>query len=277
MSEEKTCQYCGKPIEKDCNICPHCGKKINNNISEKNGRICLILNRMIGLFSHRFYVGKIVSATILCIFSIFISSVSLMLMFFINDFYSYIPSGYTGYILFGYILFFMIFLIVYIIGIVDFIQLINEKFTCCKGKYIKIDEKEIENKKCKSCGKFIEKNCLICPYCKAKNNNTFSEKDSIIYLFLLILLGLPFLIHRFYIGKIKSTIIILLGSIINVITWIILLNITKIFISLDLINFSKTTYIIGIIIGNIFIVWINDLIQFFRGEAKDSTGEYIIK
>lgn len=28
MNEEKICQYCGETIEKDYNVCPHCGKKV---------------------------------------------------------------------------------------------------------------------------------------------------------------------------------------------------------------------------------------------------------
>lgn len=191
MSEEKFCKSCGKPIENNYKFCPHCNKEIieeqepnetrciacgeiiengysicphcgkDNDISEKKGTTCLILCILgVGIFLHRFYVGKILSAIILCLFSI-IGSLSI---------YDDNPLA-------------RFFVIATIISLKDFIQLINEKFTDSKGKYVKIDKNEIENKKCKSCGKFIEKSCLICPYCKSENNDIFSEKNGIIYLY----------------------------------------------------------------------------------------------
>ena len=287
MSEEKTCKNCGKPIEndwtvcpncsskiiteekkttetrciacgeiieKDYNICPHCGKE--NNISEKKGTTCLILCVILGrIFLHRFYVGKTLSAKILCLF------------FILGSILRYANNHNTLAI----ILFIFTSFITTIISLVDFIQLINEKFTDSNGKYVKIDE-EIQNKKCKSCGKFIENDCLICPYCKTENNDIFSEKNGIIYLAILIFLGLPFLIHRFYIGKVKSALILLIPAIISGIV------VSIIFILFDIIDFSKIIFSIAIIISiyiSEIIVWINDLIQFFKGEAHDSKGKYI--
>ena len=270
MNEEKICKYCGKPvesdwtvcpncsnniidetrcmfceeiIEKDYNICPHCGKE--NNISEKKGTTCLILYMIGGgIFLHRFYVGKTLSLSL---------SLPTIILLFIRM----IRYDDTTKIS-------VLFVVIIILLLKDFIQLINEKFTDCNGKYVKIDENEIEGKKCKSCGKFIDKSSLICPYCKTENNDIFSEKNGIIYLFLLIFLGFPFLIHRFYIGKVKSAVILLISII------IISIEISAIVI---LFNISKIIFIATMFY--MFIVWLIDLAQFFDGEAKDSKGKYI--
>lgn len=280
MSEEKICQFCGKPIENNYKFCPHCNKEIieeqepnetkciacgeiiengysicphcgkDNDISEKKGTTCLILFILGGvMFLHRFYVGKILSAIILCLFFIIALIIS-----------SFIPLT----------IFVVVALIIYIW---DFIQLINEKFTDSKGKYVKIDKNKIENKKCKSCGKFIEKSCLICPYCKSENNDIFSEKNGIIYLILLIFLGFPFLIHRFYIGKVKSASIIILFDMVYI-SLIILFVILSVILLGEIVGKSIIPVIISII-GMSVIVWINDLVKFFRGEAQDYNGKYI--
>lgn len=278
MNEEKICQYCGETIENDYNVCPHCGKKvieelkpnetkciacggiiendynicphcgeeINNNTSKKNGTICLILYILFGgVFAHRLYVGRLLSTHIvMLIFYIII-------MFFMDR-----PLYKSIYLA-----------IVFILR--DFIDLLNGEFTDSKGKYIKIDETE-NKKNCKSCGKFIENGCIICPYCKAKNENIFSEKNGIIYLILLVFLGIPFLIHRFYIGKIKSSIIVLFRNLfIAIVSYLIFI-------------LHDRTYILPIIVSIVcyifipqIVVCIKDLSKLFKGDATDSKGKYI--
>ena len=79
--ETKFCQHCGESIDKDCIICPKCGKQvgeipqpnivINNNntntnvnggkgVKEKNKWVAFFLCLFLGYLGvHRFYEGKI--------------------------------------------------------------------------------------------------------------------------------------------------------------------------------------------------------------------------
>lgn len=82
VKNTKFCQHCGKPIDKDCVVCPCCGKQVaelkpeqpnivinntNSNSyrrigSEKNKWVAFFLCLFLGfLGAHRFYEGKIVT------------------------------------------------------------------------------------------------------------------------------------------------------------------------------------------------------------------------
>ena len=70
---EKACQSCGKQINNDFNVCPYCGAKVEENISnetisnslenqksEKSWVVCLLLLLFFGyIYIYKFYVGKI--------------------------------------------------------------------------------------------------------------------------------------------------------------------------------------------------------------------------
>lgn len=68
----KVCKSCGKPIEDNFKFCPYCKIVTHNKFaSEKSRLVCLLLLIFLGLIgAHKFYVGRILSAIILLIFSI---------------------------------------------------------------------------------------------------------------------------------------------------------------------------------------------------------------
>lgn len=96
-----------------------------------------------------------------------------------------------------------------------------------------------ENKFCKSCGKPIENDFEVCPYCGAKTDNKIiSEKSGLACLLLLLFLGWLGA-HRFYVGKIGTAIL----------------------------------YIITF--GGVGIWALIDLISIILGNFKDAEGKYI--
>ena len=96
-----------------------------------------------------------------------------------------------------------------------------------------------EDKFCKFCGKQIENDFEVCPYCgAATDNKIISEKSGLTCLLLLIFLGWLGA-HRFYVGKIGTAIL----------------------------------YIITF--GGVGIWALIDLISIILGNFKDAEGKYI--
>ena len=122
--EENTriCQFCGKSINADFKICPYCSDK-DSKISKKSGVVCLLLLIFLfPLWAHRFYAGRIVSA----LFLLILNGVELFLLQNMGDesiFYSFM-------IILG---------IIFLILMIDFIEIIIGRFRDSKGKFIKIN------------------------------------------------------------------------------------------------------------------------------------------
>lgn len=104
----------------------------------------------------------------------------------------------------------------------------------------------MDNKKiCKFCGKPIENDYEVCPYCGTKTDNKIiSSKDWFVCLLLLIFAGMLG-IHKFYVGRISGGVVMLVLSI----------------------------TVIGAIVS--FVLWIIDLIQLVSGNFKDAEGKYL--
>ena len=118
-------------------------------------------------------------------------------------------------------------------------------------------EKMNEEKFCPFCGKQISEDFKICPYCGKNiyayidndyndNNSVFSQDNWLICLMLIIFLGVIGG-HKFYVGRIKDGIIMLI----------------------------LTITVIGFPIS--FIIWLIDLIKLLSGNFRDSEGKYLKK
>ncbi|WP_161976096.1 TM2 domain-containing protein [Brachyspira catarrhinii] len=123
MSEEKFCKNCGKQINEDFKICPYCGEKVQDEITEnginnyevstKSGIVCLLLFIPSGLFGvHKFYVRRTLGGIVMLILTITIIGA----------------------------------IISFILWIIDFIQLLRGNFKDAEGKYIKIENYDTENR-----------------------------------------------------------------------------------------------------------------------------------
>ena len=119
-----------------------------------------------------------------------------------------------------------------------------------------------EDKFCKSCGKSINAEFKVCPFC---GNNTyadsnFSEKNSMVCLILIVCLGWAICAHRFYVGRTREAIAFLIANLSS----IIILQ-------------SGSIQIVVYIIFYLIAVWLWDLIKLVKGEFKDSEGKYLKK
>ena len=114
-----------------------------------------------------------------------------------------------------------------------------------------------EEKFCPFCGKQVSEDFKICPYCGKNiyayidndyndNNSVFSQDNWLICLMLIIFLGVIGG-HKFYVGRIKDGIIMLI----------------------------LTITVIGFPIS--FIIWLIDLIKLLSGNFIDSEGKYLKK
>lgn len=114
-----------------------------------------------------------------------------------------------------------------------------------------------EGKFCPFCGKSIGEDFRICPYCgeniysayinnNNNNNSAFSPNNWLICLLLTIFLG-EIGAHKFYVGRIKEGVIMLI----------------------------LTITVIGFVVS--FVIWVIDLINLLSGNFKDSDGKYIKK
>ena len=159
---------------------------------------------------------------------------------------------------------------------------IKSDFNVCPFCGEKVKNKNLENKKeeeifCKNCGNPIKKDFKICPYCRYKINNqntneikskeviksniSFSEKNSMICLLLMIVVGHIFVAHKFYVGRTKEATIFLIANLISII-----------------VGFAATPLlIISIVYDVVYLlaVWLQDLLKLIRGEFQDSEGKYL--
>ena len=145
------------------------------------------------------------------------------------------------------------------------------------------DKKKEEEIFCKNCGNLIKKDFKICPYCRKQidNQNTnevkskeavksnlyyFSEKNSMICLLLMIVVGHIFVAHRFYVGRTKEATIFLIFNLISIIVYLIGLP-------------FKPLLIVFIVydLAYLLAVWLQDLLKLIRGEFQDSEGKYLKK
>lgn len=123
MSKEKICKNCSKQINEDFKICPYCGEKVQDEITEngtnnyevstKSGIVCLLLFIPSGLFGvHKFYVRRTLGGIVMLILTITIIGAIISL----------------------------------ILWIIDFIQLLRGNFKDAEGKCIKIENYDTENR-----------------------------------------------------------------------------------------------------------------------------------
>ena len=145
------------------------------------------------------------------------------------------------------------------------------------------DKKKEEEIFCKNCGNLIKKDFKICPYCRKQidNQNTnevkskeavksnlyyFSEKNSMICLLLMLIVGHAFVAHRFYVGRTKEATIFLIFNLISIIVYLIGLP-------------FKPLLIVFIVydLAYLLAVWLQDLLKLIRGEFQDSEGKYLKK
>lgn len=140
----------------------------------------------------------------------------------------------------------------------------------------------MNEKTCQSCGKQINSDFNVCPYCgaKVKENilnetisnpleNQKSEKSWVVCLLLLLFFGYIY-IYKFYVGKIFE----------GFIAWIIgIAAIILFIIGMVFLDGDGIIYILlGLSLGFIYLIWI--VIDFFAiliGKFKDSKGKYVVK
>ena len=122
QSDEQFCSSCGKPIKIKAELCPYCGVRQNQNSNEKSQKswgtsllLCIFLG-MLGI--HRFYAGKIISAIVILITTLFIFIILPIITFGIGIIFWFIPP---------------------LIELIDIIIIVTGKFKDSQGKYITKD------------------------------------------------------------------------------------------------------------------------------------------
>lgn len=142
----------------------------------------------------------------------------------------------------------------------------------------------MNEKTCKSCGKQINNDFNVCPYCGAKveenilnetisNNseNQKSEKSWVVCLLLLLFFGYIY-IYKFYVGKVLEGFI---AWIIGVAAIILCIVGT---VSLDMDGDGIFILILGLLLAAIYCLWL--IIDFFAiliGKFKDKEGKYVVR
>ena len=140
----------------------------------------------------------------------------------------------------------------------------------------------MNEKTCKSCGKQINNDFNVCPYCGAKveenilnetisNNseNQKSEKSWVVCLLLLLFFGYIY-IYKFYVGKVFEGFIAWLIGIAAIILCIVGM------VSID--DSSILILVLGLLLAVIYCLWL--IIDFFAlliGKFKDKEGKYVVK
>ena len=140
----------------------------------------------------------------------------------------------------------------------------------------------MNEKTCKSCGKQINNDFNVCPYCGAKveenilnetisNNseNQKSEKSWVVCLLLLLFFGYIY-IYKFYVGKVFEGFIAWLIGIAAIILCIVGM------VSMD--DSGIFILVLGLLLAAIYCLWL--IIDFFAlliGKFKDKEGKYVVK
>lgn len=142
----------------------------------------------------------------------------------------------------------------------------------------------MNEKTCKSCGKQINDDFNVCPYCGAKVEENFlnetisnnsenqkSEKSWVVCLLLLLFFGYIY-IYKFYVGKVLEGFI---AWIIGVAAIILCIVGT---VSLDMDGDGIFILILGLLLAAIYCLWL--IIDFFAiliGKFKDKEGKYVVR
>ena len=140
----------------------------------------------------------------------------------------------------------------------------------------------MNEKTCKSCGKQINNDFNVCPYCGAKveenilnetisNNleNQKSEKSWVVCLLLLLFFGYIY-IYKFYVGKVLE----------GFIAWIIGIA-AIVFCIIGMVYMDDNgilIFILGLLFAAIYCLWL--IIDFFAiliGKFKDKEGKYVVR
>ena len=140
----------------------------------------------------------------------------------------------------------------------------------------------MNEKTCKSCGKQINNDFNVCPYCGAKveenilnetisNNseNQKSEKSWVVCLLLLLFFGYIY-IYKFYVGKVLE----------GFIAWIIGVA-SIVFCIIGMVYMDDNgilILILGLLFAAIYCLWL--IIDFFAiliGKLKDKEGKYVVR
>mgnify|MGYP002520923400 CR=1 FL=1 len=140
----------------------------------------------------------------------------------------------------------------------------------------------MNEKTCKSCGKQINNDFNVCPYCGAKveenilnktisNNleNQKSEKSWVVCLLLLLFFGYIY-IYKFYVGKVFE----------GFIAWIIGIA-AIVFCIIGMVYMDDNgilIFILGLLFAVIYCLWL--IIDFFAiliGKFKDKEGKYVVR
>lgn len=140
----------------------------------------------------------------------------------------------------------------------------------------------MNEKICKSCGKQINNDFNVCPYCGAKveenilnetisNNleNQKSEKSWVVCLLLLLFFGYIY-IYKFYVGKVLE----------GFIAWIIGIA-AIVFCIIGMVYMDDNgilIFILGLLFAAIYCLWL--IIDFFAiliGKFKDKEGKYVVR
>ena len=140
----------------------------------------------------------------------------------------------------------------------------------------------MNEKTCKSCGKQINNDFKVCPYCGAKveenilnetisNNleNQKSEKSWVVCLLLLLFFGYIY-IYKFYVGKVLE----------GFIAWIIGIA-AIVFCMIGMVYMDDNgilIFILGLLFAAIYCLWL--IIDFFAiliGKFKDKEGKYVVR
>lgn len=142
----------------------------------------------------------------------------------------------------------------------------------------------MNEKTCQSCGKQINNDFNVCPYCGAKvevniSNETISnslenqksEKSWVVCLLLLLFFGYIY-IYKFYVGKIFEGFIAWIIGIAAVIFF--MMGIAFVYGDGDGIVFI----ILALLFGFIYLAWIViDFLAILIGKFKDSKCKYVVK
>ena len=140
----------------------------------------------------------------------------------------------------------------------------------------------MNEKTCKSCGKQINNDFNVCPYCGAKVEENFlnetisnnsenqkSEKSWVICLLLLLFFGYIY-IYKFYVGKVLEGFIAWIIGIAAIVLCIIGM------VYMD--DNGILIFILGLLFAAIYCLWL--IIDFFAiliGKFKDKEGKYVVR